>query len=526
MLSSCEFDQLENPNAVTLQSSDVTLLLNQAQRSFASFHSDVEFRGGQVTRMYHLGGDTYEIGYAAVNMNGPWSAYSGVLQDIKVIKKLADEGKFKRHGAIAKTMEAYVLMTLVDTYGDVPYSKAFDPNDFNPVKDKGDDVYKAALALLVSAQADFKDAVSVGTPNDFFYGANYTKWDKLCNTLQLKYWLNRRLINTAEAKTEIDKLIAKNAFIAAGDEFVWRYGTSLTDPNTRAPKYQPNGGGDYMSNDYMYHLTEAKGIPDPRAAYYFYRQVVTNPTNASDVRCVGGEFPPAHYPVGMTFCLPGKVGYWGRDHLDPQGTPPDGLKRTMYGVYPAGGTYDNGAGVAMGATNQGSIGAGLEVIMLPAYVDFMLAEAANELGTTGTTKTLLVNGINKHATFVRSWALSTNQATIIRANKADTVYTRDLKSYTDKVAASFDAASDVKAKRRVIAREYWISLFGSGHEAYNLYRRTSQPDGMQLGQIANIGKFPRTFFYPADHIERNNQAQQKASHDVKVFWDTNPDKLD
>lgn len=526
MLSSCEFDQLENPNAVTLSSSDVTLLLNQAQRSFASFHSDVEFRGGQATRMYHLGGDTWEISYAAGSMNGPWGAYSGILQDIKVIKKLADEGKFKRHGAIAKTMEAYVLMSLVDTYGDVPYSKAFDPNDFNPTKDNGDDVYKAALALLISAQADFKDPVSVGTPNDFYFGGNYTKWDKLCNTLQLKYWLNRRLINKSEATTAINALITKNAFIAAGDEFVWRYGTSLTDPNTRAPKYQASGGGDYLSNDYMYHLTEAKGSPDPRAAYYFYRQVITNPTNPSDVRCVGGEFPPAHYPQGMTFCLPGKVGYWGRDHLDPQGTPPDGPKRTMYGIYPAGGTFDVGAGGSMGTMNQGSVGAGLEVIMLPAYVDFMLAEAANELATTGAAKTLLVNGINKHATFVRSWALTTNQASIIRANKADTVYTRDLKSYTDRVAASFDAAADVKAKRRIIAREYWISLWGSGHEAYNLYRRTSMPDGMQLGQVANIGKFPRTFFYPSNHIERNNQAQQKASHDVKVFWDTNPDKLD
>ncbi|MBK8054551.1 MAG: SusD/RagB family nutrient-binding outer membrane lipoprotein [Saprospiraceae bacterium] len=532
MLSSCEFEQLENPNAVTLKSSDVTLLLNQAQRSFASFHSDVEFRGGAVTRMYHQSGDTYEIGYSAVNMNGPWSAYSGILQDIKVIKKLADEGKFKRHGGIAKILEAYVLMSLVDTYGDVPYSKAFDPNDFNPTKDSGDDVYKAALALLVSAQADLKDPVSVGTPNDFYYNTHtlttpvYTKWDKLSNTLQLKYWLNRRLIDKAGATTAINALIAKNAFIAAGDEFVWRYGTSLTDPNTRAPKYQPNGGGDYMSNDYMWHLTESKGTPDPRAAYYFYRQVITNPTNASDVRCVGGEFPPPHYPVGMTFCLPGKVGYWGRDHLDPQGTPPDGLKRTMYGVYPAGGTYDNGTGGAMGATNQGSIGAGLEVIMLPAYVDFMLAEAANELGTTGTAKALLISGVTKHVAYVRSWSLSTNQTSRITAHKVDTIFNRDVKLYTDKVAAAFDAGADLKAKRRVIALEYWISLFGSGQEAYNLYRRTSQPDRMQLGQVANAGKFPRSFFYPADHIERNNQAQQKASHDVKVFWDTNPDKLD
>ena len=76
---------------------------------------------------------------------------------------------------------------------------------------------------------------------------------------------------------------------------------------------------------------------------------------------------------------------------------------------------------------------------------------------------------------------------------------------------------------RVIAREYWLALYGNGIEAYNLYRRTGQPDGMQPGLNPVVGKFPRSFIYPDAYVNRNSNAKQKADFGVKVFWDNNPD---
>jgi hypothetical protein len=524
-ISSCEFDQLESPNDVTIGSADINLILNKVQVDFADFVNSTSYRAAAVTRQYHQPSDTYEIAYPATSLNGSWDAYASSLQDIKTIKEIATKGNFKKHLGVAKTLEAYILMGLVDTYGDVPYSQAFDPANFSPGRDKGADVYKAALDLLTSAQADFVDPNSVGTVNDQFYAGSMAKWAKVNNALQLKYHLNRRLIDAAGSKAAIDALIAKNAFPAVGDEFVWRYGTSVNDPFTRHPEFQTIGGGDYQSNFLMWHLTEAKGSDDPRAAYYFYRQVVANPTNASEVRCLD-EFAPAHYPTGMPFCLPGTRGYWGRDHLDPQGIPPDGPKRTLYGVYPVGGVFDEGKGGSVGATLQGNVGAGLEPIMLPAYVDFMLAESALELGTAGDAGVLLTSAITKHMNYVRAFSTTgalAVQAAKITAAKSAADFTADVKAYTDKIKAEYDAAADKKAKLNVIAREYWIGSFGAGIESYNLYRRTGLPAGMQPGLVATFGSFPRTFLYPSNHVERNSTEPQKASNKVKVFWDNNPD---
>lgn len=528
--SSCELDYLDSPNDVTLASSDPNFLLNRIQIDFAGFFSGTSFRGGRVTRMFHQASDTYEISHQAVSQNGTWGAYASMLQDIKSLKQLAEPAGFRRHLGMAKTMEAYILMTLVDTFGDIPLSEALDPTNFNPAADDDATVYAAALALLVSAKDDFL-AVSIGTPNDYFYGNNATKWVRLVNTLQLKYHLNLRLTQAAASTTAIQALVTENNFLQTGDDFIWRYGVSAADPDSRHPFFAgqyPNGGGDYQSTVYMWHLTEGKKATpgdgsqpvDPRAAYYFYRQTGTNPTNASEIRCID-EFKPSHYPVDMPWCLPGSRGYWGRDHLDPQGIPPDGLRRTLWGLYPAGHFFDDNTAGPMATAKLGQAGAGIQPIMLAAFVDFMLAEAALTLGI-GTAQTLLASGVSKHIDYVRTWSLTTREAAKVTAFRSNAAHTTQRNSYLTIINNEYAAAANDTDRMRIIAREYWIALYGNGNEAYNLYRRTGQPDNMQPGQIPNFGAFPRTFFYPNDYVVRNSKADQKADHNVRVFWDNNP----
>lgn len=526
-VSSCDFDEfLDNPNEVTAASTNVDFILNRIQTDFVAFYRGTSNRGQRVTRILHQASDTYEISHQPVNQNGSWNtAYASILNDIKTLKDLAEKGNFKRHLAMAQTIEAYVWMVLVDSFGDVPFSEALDPANFNPKVDSGADVYRAAFDLLVEAKGNFAATSFIGAPNDLFYARNYTKWTRLVNTLQMRYHLNRRLIDPSGSTAAINALLTENNFLQTGDDFIWRYGVSLQDPVSVNPLYTgqyPGGGGDYQSVFFMWHLTEAKGFDDPRAKYYFYRQRAVNPTSGSEARCVE-EFKPNHYPVDMVWCMPGTRGYWGRDHLDPQGIPPDGLARTLYGLYPAGASFDNDMPAPMSAANRGNNGAGIEPIMLAAYADFMLAEVHLELrDDAAAAKTSMLAGAEKHINFVRTWSLTTAEAPKITAYQSNAAFDTSRNQYLTKVGQDYDAAATDPNRMRVIAREYWISLYGNGNEAYNLYRRTGQPDNMQPGQIPNFGKFPRTFFYPGDHVNLNSSAAQKANHDVTVFWDNNP----
>ena len=518
---------LENPNAVNATTASPDFLLNRIQLDYQSLWYGVSDRGARLTRQINQGAALYEAAYAAGATNGTWSnAYANILADINFLVPLAEKSNLQRHLGIAKTIKALVLMDLVDTYGNVPYSEAIDPANFSPKVDDGATVYAAALKLLDEASAHFTAATSGGTPNDYFYGRNYTRWNKLVNTMKLKYHLNTRLVNADASKNAINALIAANALIGTGDDFVFRFGTTAADPDSRHPKFAGQytaGGGDYQSTDFMHHLTVEKGFDDPRVRYYMYRQALTNTTNVDEQECISQIAPP-HYLVGnFPYCNPaGNKGYWGRDHLDPDGIPPDGLKRTAYGAFPAGGRFDNSSGAPVANPALGMRGAGIHPIMLAAYVDFMLAEAAITLGTTGNPKTLLLSGIKKHMDYVRAFAVAGAEGATITAFESTTAFNGKVTNYQNYVGGQYDAATTADARMNVVGREYWLSLYGNGMEAFNLYRRTGKPSRMQPGLEAITGPFVRSFLYPNNYMVTNTKAVQKQNLATQVFWDKNP----
>ena len=518
---------LENPNAVNATTASPDFLLNSIQLNYQSLWYGVSDRGARLTRQINQGSALYESAYTSGSTNGTWStAYANVLADVEFLLPLAQKSNLQRHMGIAKTIKAMVLMDLVDTYGNVPYSAALSAANFSPKTDEGATIYAAALKLLDEASAHFTATSSGGTPNDYFYGRNYTRWNKLVNTLKLRYHLNTRLVNADASKSAINALISANALIGIGDDFVFRFGTTAADPDSRHPKFAGQytaGGGDYQSTDFMHHLTVEKGFDDPRVRYYLYRQALTNTTNVDEQECVSQIAPP-HYLVGnYPYCNPaGNKGYWGRDHLDPDGIPPDGLKRTAYGVFPAGGRFDNNSGLPVANPALGNKGAGIHPIMLAAYVDFMLAEAAVTLGTTGTPKTLLLSGIKKHMDYVRAFAIAGAEGATISALEPAANFNAKVTSFLNYVGARYDAAATNDTKMNVVGREYWLSLFGNGTEAYNLYRRTGKPNRMQPGLESITGSFVRSFLYPNNYMVTNTTAVQKKDLATQVFWDKNP----
>ncbi len=531
VVSACSLDLLDNPNAVTTSNTDINYLLNRIELDYAGHFNQMSDPGMRLTRMLNQGAAIYDNAVSPANFDGTWSnAYANIMTDVKTFIPLAEAGKLFVHAGIARTIRASVLLNLVDAFGDVPYSEAIDATNFNPKTDAGAAVYTAALADLDQAVQNFA-AVSSSIPGgDLFYAGNADSWTRYANTLKLKALLNRRLVDKAGSTTAINTLISGGKLIStAAQSFQFKFGSNLTNPDTRHPRYagqySPTGGGDYQSNSYMGALYSSKGFPDPRIRYYFYRPVIVNPTDVNALRCVTNQ-KPNHYSANDVFCLPSPVGYWGRDHLSNEGIPPDGLLRTAWGIYPAGGLYDNDAArpVTLGA---GAGGAGIHPIMMNSFVDFMLAESALTLGTTGDPKALLKTGIEKSMASVRSLALGTTESGKITAFEADKgiVWATEVTKYVTKVLADYEAATTDDARLNIVATEYWLALHGNGIESYNLYRRTGKPANQQPALDPNPGTFARSYYYPTSFVTRNTNAKQKANVTQPVFWDTNPATL-
>jgi hypothetical protein len=155
---------------------------------------------------------------------------------------------------------------------------------------------------------------------------------------------------------------------------------------------------------------------------------------------------------------------------------------------------------------------------MASYTEFLKAEAALTLGTTGDAKTLMLGGIDKSVNRVRAFATAKGQTLPAGLEPSQT-------AYTDAVSALWDAADNDK-KLDIMMKEYFIALWGNGVESYNLYRRTGKPDDMQPMRAANPGLYIRSLVYPSDFVNLNSSVPQKPTPGtsvVKVFWDNNPD---
>jgi len=523
---------LNDPNNVGPDALDLTTLNNKAQAEFGDFFRESSETGMELTRMLAMtGGDRYERVYQPQSHNDIWgAAYNNALQPIEVIIKDGTQKTAWRHVGTAKIMKAYIYMTLVDFFGDVPFSEANQADitgNFNPKVDKGQDIYNACIKLLDEAIVDLAKTTAVSLSRDVFYAGDVKRWTALANTLKLKGYMNLRLTDQAKAKTEITTLLAADLIDTEAEEFTYKYAPETVPNRARAELYrqfyQPAlGGADgYLGNYFMFQAYKGKGIEDPRWRYYFYRQVGSKKEalnrDPNAIPCSVTPKPDHYIADGQPFCT-FEPGFYGRDHGNNDGIPPDGPFLTAPGVYPFGGNVDNTAvdnTTFFGRTiqGQGANGAGIEPIWMSYFTDFLKAEAALTLGTGGDAKALTEAGVK--ASIARVQKFATQKSLAVTAPVTPTA------DYVAKVNELYAASTD---KLDVSMKEYYLSLFGNGVEAYNLYRRTGSPKKIQPMRATLGGKFIRSLVYPADFVNLNPNAKQKVFDAYnKVFWDNNPD---
>ena len=535
VVSCYELDLQENPNAVSPEQADINFLFNNVQLDYAQFNFIAsEFAAPVVRQTAMTGGNVYLNQYGPGSFNGIWNiAYAGILPDIQAITDLANETGQSTHLGIVQIMKGHVLMTLVDLFGDVPYTEALQGTaNIAPKADAGKDVYTAALALLNEGITNL--GVTAPAPgNDYFLGGSTAAWINVANTLKIKYYLNLRLTDSAGATAGINEVIASGNFIAGpGDDYAFSAGTTRDNPDSRHFWYRGayETGGQYMSNYYMWSLLDEKGFTDPRLRYYFYRQDCDT-TDEDQFTLDCPTIPaPLHYTGDYPWCVASTDGWWGRDHGNNDGIPPDNVKRTVFGLYPAGGKFDaNDCASAQNSGADGAKGEGILPILISPYTHFMLAESALTLGTTGDARTFLEDAVRLSFDKVRSFEGRAAYDFAAAAAGADsTLIITDTKidNYVNFVLDAYDNAGSEDDRLGVIIKEYHIASYGAAMEAYNAYRRTSHPKGMQPTREPASGDFTRSMWYPSNFVDQNSSASQKSGVGVKVFWDTNPDALD
>lgn len=523
-LLSCETTDLnliDDPNNITVPQGDLEFLMNSVQLNFADFMRQIGDNGSEVVRIENMRGGLYVNAYSPTNLNEVWStAYAGMFSDMAIAEGIALENGNTIHLGVINTLKAYSLMTLVDHFGDVPYSQISQPDLYpSPIADSGSEVYAVSIDLLNQAMVYFNTEGGRDLDIDVFYHNDVDKWKKLVNTIKMINYLNTRLVDS-DAINKFNAIASNpSLYISSNeDDFVYNYAINSADPDTRHPGYAadyvPGGGaGSYRS---VWFMNELRSSNDPRLQFYFKRQTACTPGAGCDGDQVtlpcSVRTRPDHYPSTMVYCNIAS-GYWGRDHGNDEGIPPDTFLRSVVGLYPYGGEFDSGTGSV--ESGDGAGGAGIVPLLLTSWVNFMKAEVALQSGdlSSANLQEGMTNAINKVYSFI-----PLDPGATIEDAPSETA----VSNYITNIVTAYDNG-DTETKWNILAKQLFVSNYGNGNGAYNFYRRTGFPNDLQFNLEPNTGAFIRSFKYPANEANVNSNISQKPNVTEKVFWDTNPD---
>ena len=465
---------------------------------------------------------------------------------------------------IAQIQKAYVMSQLVDMFGDVPYSEALKgAANLAPRYDKDFDIYngnaslgiQSLFSLIDEGIANLARTGGAGpTQEDLIYGGDLGKWARLGRTLKLKLYVQTRKSGADNFRPEITALLANPSGLMAsepGNDFEFKYGISGTPANRNIGFLSDyvDVGRENSIGRYLYLLmryrngvripTGALPIPDPRIPYYFFNQ---QPAAVATYSPAIFDFQDIQRPAFITV----RQGSTG-----PASNGVSSNIRTLPGLYPVGGRYDDGRG---GNANT-TFGRGIVAQRLLPYFSRKFLEAEAQLVVLNNRAVALVEletAVRASFAKVNAIALAESSSTPAKATAppfvADVnsaipplgvISQADINVYIDNVRIRYNQASQ---PLQVIMEEKYIASFGMGPDIYTDWRRTgfpiiTVPDNANIGpanvgliedgdtETRGAGLFPRRLFYSQGALTANpNPAAPKrqlteSDPNYRIFWD-------
>ncbi len=400
-----------------------------------------------------------------------WNAlYRDCIRDLREAKNtiptditIASANKTNALAAV-EVLEIYAWATLVETFGNVPYSEALDFNNSQPKYDDQVSIYNDLISRLDVAIGKFNSSLPIGTgANDLLFpsasGNTTPQWIKFAYALKLRMALIIADANGGKAKTMAEATAGK---LPSSSSDAVKLTFDSTFPNTN-PLYEDlvrSNRTDFAASSIFIKslqgtATQNTGVVDPRLNDYF------NPATS---------------------------------------------KTLVSGTY-AGGTE--------GTTNDKELnslpGSKLQVQTLPgvlisyAQVEFMLAEAVERGFAVGGTAASHYNaGVTAS---ILEWGGTTAEAD----------------SYLSQPNVAYSTApGDYKQK---IGYQLWLALYNQPSESWTQWRRLDYPQ-LPLATNAIYSVIPRRFLYPTVEQNLNNANNAQAATAIggdnvatKLFWD-------
>ena len=463
-----------DPNNPTTASASPELVLSAALQNTAAQYSNptadarFAFAGlwmGHISYSGNYAIATENISYAITNnfAAGAFGNIYDILEDFDFVEKKGAESGNNFYRGIGILMKAYNYQTLVDLYGNIPYSEALQgTSSSKPKYDDQKAIYDDLGKKMDTAIGLLKTAVSGSIGGDILFAGDATKWVKFANTVKLRLLIrqSQRPERAAYITAEVAKL--------AGASFLDIDASVNPGYLNSAGKTNPfwgsniNTSGTYTQDFYragQYAIDFFQAHNDPRIGKYY-----------------------------KTAATPG--GTYKGNYFGDQGVPNSQ-------------TSEFGSGI-LKAFSQAA------PIMLAAESYFLQAEAKARgwlSGGAAAAKTAYQSGVTESFRYLG-----------LTSAQAQTYYSQP----GDK-QVNWDATTNLTEQIALIIRQKWAALCCINElEPYNDYRRLKLPPDVPLSTSPfSTGKMPTRLLYPQREYEVNAESVQAVgtiTPTTNVWW--------
>ncbi|KUO63924.1 MAG: hypothetical protein APF83_13030 [Lutibacter sp. BRH_c52] len=232
-----------------------------------------------------------------------WAAmYRDVLKDLdesaKVLNATPTVGTagattLKNQLAIIEVMNVYAFATLVETFGNVPYTEALDFTNVLPKYDDGKTVYLDLIARLSAAITSMDTSGSSFGDADIIYGGNVANWKKFANSFKLRMGLIIYDVDAALGASTVSSAITSGVFASNSDNAIFQYMNSTPNTNPMWVDLVQSGRLDFVAAAPL--VNAMNGLNDPRVNV-FYKDPV------------GGVIKGAPYGANNSYALFSHIG--------------------------------------------------------------------------------------------------------------------------------------------------------------------------------------------------------------------------
>lgn len=404
--------------------------------------------------------------------------------------------------AVALIMKVAAMSRVTDAYGPIPYSKIGEDGSITTPYDAQADVYNKFFEELDEAIAtlDANPGAALSASADYVYGGDIAKWRKLANSLKLRLAMRIVYADEALARTKVEEAVNDEGGLieSNGDNAVWDYFGSITNPFYTATRYNSYSGSD--------HVCQTGGDTHVAADIICYMNGYGDPRRAA-------YFIPSEWD--------------GYDYV--------GVRRGVI-LSTLGTSAHRYSGVRVTQTDPIQW-------MNAAEVAFLRAEAAAIFGFSvgGSAQSFYEQGVQLS---FEQWGVAAEASAYLADDTSlPEIYDDPMGQYgygsrLSTVTVKWDESASTAEKQERILIQKWIANWMLGNEAWADYRRTGYPhllptteEGNLSGGIVDNTLGARRMPYPSNEYVSNAANVTEAvstllggpdNYATRIWWDCNP----